>query len=127
MALLDNLGPFQPWGSTARSHKSNAWEKYFLFNNQAFPASTGFSSNLAPHINVEQEIFYSGNTVWWSSGQTIKKSFTTNYAVIHVCWARFEPGQPFQDLCVLHTGSLNHYLHLIFRPPCASIKLSLIF
>jgi hypothetical protein len=94
MAELHILGKYTPYGATQVPPRADGSNKYFLF------ASEGGSK-----LDHEEEIYFCGKTVIWSSGQTVKKSFTLEHDIIQVVWTTFVPNSPRTDLCVLHTGT----------------------
>lgn len=133
------LGLFRPFGLTTTEVSSvpvTERAKYFLIEKELLSRFNRDSiyKNSAPirqHLELlskddpnfdiiqEEEILVCGNKVIWSSGETVKKSFTLDHPVLQAIITSFlndnehdsnHDYYPYaSNLCVLDTGNYNIY------------------
>lgn len=136
---LNILGPFTPFGLSSVPKPTtdplqNAQAKYFLFESEASEhrldaSALGYSTRdefyqskvglgadgVFAAVNAEEEIFVCGQTVVWSAGGCVRKSFTLDRTIIQAMVVNFDLGTSkitdstdkpsyASDLCVLHSG-----------------------
>jgi hypothetical protein len=134
---LNVLGPFVPFGlsSVPTPTGENPSAKYFLFESEAsehrldasalgysrrdefYQSKVGLGADgVFAAVNAEEEIFVSGNSVIWSAGGCVRKSFTLDRPIIQAMIVNFDLGPSkmddsgdkpsyASDLCVLHSGA----------------------
>lgn len=131
-ADITALGEFVPFGLTVVDTSIQERAKYFLVEkellstyNRQLPyqknnQSTQFLDLISldePTFDIlqEEEILVCGQQVVWSSGETIKKSFTIDHPILQAIVSNFsfdsytsnEIRSP-TNLCILHTGNVHH-------------------
>ena len=99
MKSVDILGAFSPFGLQ---------ETNDLSSNAVFMDDQPSKYNLFESGNHEEELFVTGQTVIWSSGQATKKKFTFPHLVTQATWASFDPNGPTTNLCVLYRGTASN-------------------
>lgn len=138
---LHVLGAFTPYGLSVAPTPSGDTQgqvseaRYFLFESEASEhrldaTALGYSTRdenyqskiglgadgVFAAVNAEEEIFVHRNTVVWSSGGCVRKSFTLAHPIIqamlvnfHMTESRMEDSTDkpsyASDLCVLHSGT----------------------
>jgi len=138
---LNALGAFTPFGLSAVPTPSgdplgqDYEARYFLFESEASEHrldATALGSSMRDEVyqskiglgadgvfaavNAEEEIFVHRNTVVWSSGGCVRKSFTLSRTIIqamlvnfHMAESRMEDSTDkpayASDLCMLHSGT----------------------
>lgn len=138
---LHVLGAFTPYGLSAVPTPSgdplgqDPEARYFLFESEASEhrldtTALGYSTRdelyqskiglgadgVFAAVNAEEEIFVHRNTVVWSSGGCVRKSFTVSHPItqamlvnFHMAESRMEDSTDkpayASDLCVLHSGT----------------------
>ena len=137
---LNVLGPFVPFGlssvpTPAGENFKTSSAKYFLFESEAsehrldasalgyskrdefYQSKVGLGADgVFAAVNAEEELFVSGNTVVWSAGGCVRKSFTLERPIIQAMIVNFDMGPTkisetgdkpsyASDLCVLHSGT----------------------